>query len=226
MNLQLGSHLTLTQFEALGFYIADKPSAKLDHKPLYFFAFHLKNPSAPLPPLDLMVPAVKQALEDHNQVPGAPKLHLYYLDARGWGLLSTPADYQETRVLTMAGNLVKAEPVDQLILRRTYEANGLQGLKVRTTEERKDVFFTIEKFLGSCTLGWGGLFHGQSAEERQRIFDSFYPFKTGFFHPGERLSNLVFRCRLGVPGPQEIEYFKELTLNIEEATLEAALKIP
>lgn len=225
----LKSKFGIQALDGHGIFVADQPGLVLDGKPLYFYHFTYLPHDLAQARFEVARPRLSAAFEDYRALQGsqAKDLHLYYFDADGHGLLSLRHTLSEPLNIMVGDIMLNPVPVEHLSLERRFEAEGQTGRHSKTLTEKHDVYYTIEKFLSGFSWGWAGLFHNRDRQERERIFRDFNPVKSGLFTRTESLSHLTFRLRLSLEDShQGLKPFREVRINLAEATLDEALSLP
>jgi hypothetical protein len=200
-----------------GIYVNDYPGLQLDSQNLNYF--HGRFPLAEgekRPPVE----EVEAVLNQWSQEYRIEQFKILYYDNQGNVLFLTPSIPPPTIKLPWQGKYVILDAIENLILFREYSAEGSNGVKKVTYEEKKPVYFALEKFLGTYLRGWRGLFVNRSAADRKQLFDNFGPQKTfGFFGEGS-LYNAHLRFFLNREDYTRNNRFREINLTIPQVEFE------
>jgi hypothetical protein len=123
--------------------------------------------------------------------------------------------------LPWQGKYVILDAIENLILFREYSAEGSNGVKKVTYEEKKPVYFALEKFLGTYLRGLArAVSPTATCTDRKQLFDNFGPQKTfGFFGDGS-LYNAHLRFFLNREDYTRNNRFREINLTIPQVEFE------
>lgn len=164
---------------------------------------------------------------DENRVTGTDaELKIFYLDDAGNCIFGRVEDEKRTVKLKTSKREAEAERVSQLILSRTYSAEGIDGVYQVKHSETKNVYGALGKFIAIYMLGWIGLFRQyETVRERTEIFRRFKPFKFPIFGTKETLKKAAFQAQLSAKLPSGDEDFKRIMTSYGDITLEDALSV-
>jgi hypothetical protein len=200
-----------------GVYVNDYPGLQLDSERLNYFHGHFPlEEGQKVPPVE----ELESILEEWSQEHQMEHLNILYWDLLGNALFLTPSTPPPNLRMPWQGKSVALDALENLILYRDYSAEGSHGVRKVTYEEKKPVYFALEKFLGTYLRGWRGLFINRNPADRRQLFDNFGPQKTfGFFGDGS-LYNAHLRFFLNREDFTRAKHFKEINLTIPQVEWE------